>query len=166
MTSIFNRSVFLDSLLAANSTAAGADAPSPTTTEPTGEDVLSVAGNYMVLAFYGVGADNSTGSCGLYGWRNANGLWIPFHLIDLDFTLSAEVGVAGAEVLDTERFADSISVGTVTGPTLGDQVWQGLATEGSDITAHAYIATLGFPKIQLDVFKGTATSVNALHSFM
>jgi len=164
-TRIFNESPFLKKLLAANSSD-GVAAPSPTTTAPTGERVISVAGNYLVVTFFGTGADNTTGTCGVYGWRQVDGLWIPFHLIDLNFTLSTAVGVSGEAVINTERLSDTIEDGTVGGPTLGDQAWRGLSSPAGNVAGHAYIPTLGFPLLELDVYAGTATDVNALHTTM
>src|SRR5688572_26547695 len=82
-------------LYSANVTAGSITAPVPTTTEPSGNGVFDnrfsrdrrSAMNYVVVAFFGAGADNATGTARVTGWRKVSSLWVPVPLLALNFTL-------------------------------------------------------------------------------
>ncbi len=61
------------------------------------------------LTPFGIGSDNQTFSLRLIGWRQLGTLWTPVVIADVTCILSAEVGIAAAEILDTERFVDTIA---------------------------------------------------------
>lgn len=156
----------------ANSTDSGFPSRVPTMTAPSGTGVINLctsdgmlAQNGMVLLLYGLGADNDTMSCRVIGWRSVGendvttGLWIPVILCEFAAVLSGATGVAGATILNTERFAD-----TITLTTGNDDVSVDIVSPTGDVIAHAMMDLKGFQKVEL-TFKlgGTPpTSMNAL----
>ena len=167
MPGIFNENENLITLLDANSTASSSTAPADTATSPiTGDDVIQMSGNYLKLYFFGTDAADETGFASIYGWRRNGTLGEAAHLIDFNFTLGTQTGVAGQAVLDTEYHADTVAIGTVTGPTLGDQAWAGVSSPENNTKGFAFIASLGFPYMEVHVYTGTAASVNAQYTIM
>lgn len=65
---------------------------------------------------YGLGSDNDVFSLRLWGWwhlgsgTDNNKMWMPSILTEISCTISAFTGYAGGLVLNTERFADTISL--------------------------------------------------------
>src|SRR5262245_61439641 len=105
--------------LAANSNDANFVATKiPTITEPGGIKIGQENGGYvpqcMLIVPIGLGADNDVFSVRIIGWRrigsgNApNVLWVPTCLGEFACTCCATVGIAGAPVIATERFCDTI----------------------------------------------------------
>src|SRR5688572_1310265 len=96
-----------------NQTSNGYVSKVPTGTEPsgdagtaTGASVLNfgsgdgvVCQNGLVVTFFGTGADDSTFSCRIIGWRSVGKnnsvtkLWVPVPLCEVAVTLSTAVGV-------------------------------------------------------------------------
>lgn len=77
---------------------------------------------HLLLVPYGVGADDTTFSLTVLGWRATNfstdltqPLWVPVTLGVYQATLSATVGVAGSNLGTTQAFADAITV--TSGPS-------------------------------------------------
>ncbi len=92
---------------------------------PNGEDTLD-------LFPFGAGSDDNTFDLRVIGWRravystvdmrnpgaknafidntNMNVLWVPSIVAEVTCTLSAIVGIAGAVAINTDRFADIITV--------------------------------------------------------
>lgn len=67
----------------------------------------------LLGCFFGTGADDATFLAQLIGWKQtigiaATSLWIPVPLLEVTCTLSTIEGVAGADVIATERFADTL----------------------------------------------------------
>lgn len=115
----------------------------------------------MAVQVYGVGNDDGTCGCKVYGWRavrRSGGvtLWIPTQLVHLAATLSTSVGVADAALLATERFADTVAATSGALNTV-------LPTVTANTPMTAIVTVSGFDVIQFDFDKGTVTSVNALY---
>lgn len=103
-------------LLAINDTSAAFPARIATTTKPSGANVFSrqagaVIENNAILIPFGAGADNTTFDMRVIGWETvSNGtLWVPVALAQYSCTLCAAVGVAGSDLIATDRFADTIT---------------------------------------------------------
>ena len=70
---------------------------------------------------YGLGSDNDVFSLRLWGWWHIGEgpdlakLWMPSIIGDFVCTLSTFVGLAGSAILNTERFADTISIVALDG---------------------------------------------------
>jgi len=151
----------------------------PTITEPTG-DAASATGasiidlgsqgsetqNAVLLVPYGAGNDNTTFSLRVIGWRKLGttqtALWIPVNLIELACTLSAVTGIAGMDLINTDRFADTITV--TTGSTLsGEAAAENVVSPANDTIAHALVDFKGFTKIEVSFSTGSsATNCNCL----
>ncbi len=168
-----------------NQTSASFVAKVPTTTEPTGSGSTATNASVrqlgqlngraytssVIVCPYGVGSDTNTFSVRVIGWRrvgNADSgtvLWIPVLLAEIEATISTGAGctgVAGADVVATEYFADTITV------TYGNaNVSVEVVSPAADIPAHAVVSTKGFQKIELSFSTGSsATSCNALIALM
>lgn len=159
---------FSTRLFAANVSAASITIPAPTNTEPvagangvmdlrTGRDRLATFANAAV-AFFATGADNVTATARVTGWKKISTLWVPFTLAKLDLTASAAVGVAAGDVLNTERFVDTLAN---TGGSAVDSSAV-LLSPADNAPALAIFNTRGFQYLQIDLAKGTATDVNAI----
>lgn len=111
-----------------NSTDTSFDAHIPTVTEPAASAtraVITTTGREsMLLLFYGTGNDNDTFDYRIIGWQKTGTLWIAPTICQGSATLSGCVGVSGAAVVDTERFADTLDVdvgiGIVTNAPVAD----------------------------------------------
>lgn len=76
---------------------------------------IDVVGNAIFFQIIGTGADNDTLTLRLTGWRPfGTDQWIAETLCEVTATLCAAVGVAGKDLLNTDRLADAIV--KVTGP--------------------------------------------------
>lgn len=123
--------------LTTNSTATSFASKVPTVTEPSGEGVHNVGGDeYVEFIPFGTDGDNDTFSLRIIGWRQhrgsvGNDLWIPNVLSETSVVLGTSTGVAGAEVVNTEFFGDTIALvsngGTLTivSQTAGNTVAMG-----------------------------------------
>lgn len=101
-------------------------APAATLTRPSGNGVLDLAGtaglganpfNWIRLLPYGLGSDNDVFSLRVIGWNRVlpattalPTIYIATKLIEVSCTISTYVGIAGSQVLATERFADTIGI--------------------------------------------------------
>ena len=163
-----------------NQTSNGYVSKIPTITEPaadTGSATASAAisltdagardgagYNGVLIMPYAIGSDDNTFSMRVIGWRTVgeatNGvfLWIPVLLCELACTCSTVVGIAGREVLNTERFADTITI------TYGNaNVSVEAFSPANNVTAHAIVDLKGNQKFELSFTTGgSATSCNAL----
>lgn len=128
--------------------------------------------NTVLVKFFGTGADNTTGACRVYGYRevvrNVAGTVTRSHTPILlwggTFTLSARVGVASGVVVDTERYADTI---VNTANEAIDNVSSQTLSPVQDVPAHVLIDTKGCRWLKFDLIVGSgspATDVNALVS--
>lgn len=148
-----------------------------TITEPTQDGVydlstgLPLVQNLALILPYGVGSDNDTFSVRVIGWRKVGTarpggqvpagntrLWIPLVLAEYACTLSADVGVAGAIIDNTHRFAD-----TMTLTTGNANVSEELVSPGGDLKAHAVLDLKGVHKLEFtfQITSGT-TAMNCL----
>ena len=155
----------------------------PTVTEPkgdagtaTGASVIETGlasghwANAVVLVPYAIGDDDDVFAMRVIGWSRMKGptpatrdLWIPTILAELTCTVSTAVGIAGAAVLNTERFADTITL--VTG---NDDISVDITSPTGNVIAHATVDLKGFSKIELtfDMTTGDPTSANCLLRFI
>ena len=150
----------------ANSTDAALAARPATTADPAGPGVLKLlaggAGGWVpthaVVVPYGAGADNSTFTLRLIGWRCVGATWLPTPLWAGTCTLSQFAGLAGGDVLDTERVADAIAT------TLGtDGVTCQPVSPGDNTPAHVLVDLKGCEVVEaLFALGGSATAANAL----
>jgi len=155
--------------LAANSTDLAFPSRIPTTTTPADAGVLSLVINTdggvthdrMLVIPYGVGNDNLTFSVRIIGWRLISTLWVPCILTELACTMSAAVGITGAAVVATERFADTITLVTNMGNANVDVV---ITSPANDTPAHAVINLKGCQKVEFTFDMTGATSANCLRA--
>ncbi len=122
--------------------------------------------NTVLVKFFGVGSDNDTGACRIFGVRrmvSANGAtesWTHTLLAEYAFTLSAAVGVAGGVVSASERYAD-----TITRTTGIDNVSDQLLSPTGDEAGHVLVDCKGHSLLFFEPIRtggSPATSVNAL----
>lgn len=115
------------------------------TTEPSGNLVFRLADEFGGLVPsharifpYGLGSDNDAFSLRVWGWTRygtvtdasagtSRQFWLPSMFLEISATISAFVGVAGYAVLNTERFADTITVVATVGEP---KVVAGASTNG------------------------------------
>jgi len=156
----------------------------PTVTEPTGDGVLNLVDNGIVVPCMVklipilLGSDNDVTSMRIFGWHRCQldgktTIWVPFILGEFVCTASAAVGIASAAVLETERFADTIT--PVAARTRDQKIAAGTSTGSTyesvslanDTPAHILMPVVGVEKLQItsDQTTGTAT-FNVLYSFL
>jgi hypothetical protein len=171
--------------LAANATDTSFAALVSTLTEPTGAGVLTLAGNTsrpkkLHISFFGAGADDSTFDARIIGWDRVEkpgaDLWIPRILCSLTLTLSTQVGVTGARVIATDRFADTMVVHATVAPqsTFTDVVSAAAASRGvveifspaNNVIAWAKVPINGAEKIQVVFDMTGATNGNAVYRWI
>ncbi len=161
-----------------NATDSSFPAKAMTETEPkgdagtaTGASIIdlctegAIAQNGMVVMPYALGADNDTFNLRVYGWRKVGtenttrNLWRPCLLVEVACTISADVGVAGCIVLNTERFADTIAL-----TTGNDDITVSIISPTGDVAGHFTVDLEGFQKAELtfDLGATAPTSMNAL----
>lgn len=139
-----------------------------TVTQPSGTGVITVektgrfTRNNVILVPYGAGADNNTMSVRVISWREASGLWIPTIVCEVACTLSTSVGVAAATVIDTERFADTLTL-TYGNAGVDCQVF----SPANNTPAHVVVDAKGATILEV-IFStgGSATSCNALVAYL
>lgn len=158
----------------------------PTITEPVNDGVMDlralqtgiVVPELIKLWVIGLGADNDVASIRIIGWHqvvktSTNTLWVPTIIGEFSCTFSTCVGVAGAAVLDTERFADTI---VPVAARLADQVIAagtatnslvGVCSPANNTPGHIILPISGFEKIEFTVDQTTNTpTVNILYSLL
>lgn len=160
-------------VLATNSTTAAFVARTDVLTLPTvglvdlrASEFSDFTPNTVLLKFFGVGADNTTGSCRVYGLRpvrdagNVVTSYTHVLLAQYAFTLSADVGVSGGVVTNSERYADTIARSSTTGiENVADQ----LLSPTGDVSGHVLLDCKGHSLLFVEpITGGSATSVNAL----
>lgn len=177
---------------ATNATDTSFSARPPTITEPSGDGVVGLAGpapggvapGRVVFIPYGAGDDDDVFDLRLLGWRRvgsgagpADVLWVPTILAQFTCTMGTAVGVAGAPVVATERFCDTIVIhATITAQLKStDTDGAGAASTGhvlvcspaNNLVAHAVVLTEGCEKVELlfDMTTGDPTNGNCLVSF-
>ncbi len=182
---VCNAAVQWRRLLVTNSTTAAYAVPADTLTAPDGSTLadgttgyidtglgrtVSEAPAQLKLEFYGVGADNTTGNCRVYGVSPIYGAadvvvsYTHTLLVDYAFTLGTTVGVAGGVVPETARYADTI-VRTIGNANVSDQ----FVSPANELPAHALVNVQGFKTLLVNPILGggsPATSTNVLWSWI
>jgi hypothetical protein len=178
-----------------NQTSASYVSKVPTNTEPAADNGTSATGsaainngggdstrtgqNSLVVLPYGIGADDVTFNMQVIGWRVIGSqpislLWVPSVLIDVACTAGTSTGVAGMQVLNTERFADTITV-TTQPYTIGSDGNAHITNMGTPIVnspanngiAFVVVPLYGFQKFEFSFnLNSSATSCNALYAFI
>jgi hypothetical protein len=139
-----------------------------TTTRPSGDGVITIeqtgrfTRNNVMLVPYGVGADNVTMSARVLAWREASGLWVPTIVCEVACTLSTAVGVAAATVINSERFADTLTL-TFGNAGVDCQVF----SPANNTAGHVVLDAKGATILEV-IFTtgGSATSCNALVAYL
>lgn len=168
--------------LATNYATNGYPTKVPTTTLPSGNGVIDMAGGdyvpgHLLIIPYGTGSATNTGSMKVLGWRDTNmnpgnpqrRLWIPVELCTVAITLGTGAGVANADLDTTALFATTLTM--TGGPTF---ITSGAApvsldwfeiSPGSNGIGMISVPTFGFKKMEL-IFTtaGSATDLNALYT--
>lgn len=171
--------------LAANATSANFTAKTAMrTAEPTGNLVIrlsdvfgGVVPSHARFFPYGLGSDNDVFSLRLWGWTRYHTvttkvLYLPTMLMEVSCTVSTFVGVAGRDVLNTERFADTISiVATVGQPTVSADVTPSgtlvLYSPANDTPGWVQTCLYGSEFLELDFDQTTGTpEMNTLIQFL
>lgn len=133
---------------------------------------------WMKLFFILLGADDDVSSFRLVGWNRVmkdtlNDLWVPQPFAEFSVTASTAVGVAGAAVLNTERFADTIAPVALmledgkiaAGTSLTATVW--IHTPANNTPGHVIIPTRAFELLEFTSDQTTGTSTaNILYSWL
>lgn len=128
--------------------------------------------NSIVILPYGIGSSTNTFSMRVIGWApmvsfggssvtDTTNLWIPTPLGDFLCTLnSGQTGLAGAAILNTELFCDTIAV---TGTTANQGVNCDVNSPGNATMATVLVDIKGHPWVEvLFATGGSATSCNGL----
>lgn len=165
---------------AANVTSSSFPSKVYTTTRPTGGGVVDLSGGlglgatvpkWLRVFPIGLGSDNDAYSVRVIGWGQVGqgpGLavgYVPAILYELAVVLGGSVGVAGSPVLNTERFADTITV--VSQPLTTDaDATPAVAHRGeflkftspaNDLIAFADLDTLGYDLLEFTFDQTTGT---------
>lgn len=155
----------------------------PTTTEPTGNWVIDLAGKNqenvqqrdkeipynLALYFVGTNADNQTLTFRIYAWGKVQGgdLWFPVGpLVTGTATLSStQNGVDGEDLTSSHYFADTIALNTNVGTVNVNHQVISSASEANDIAvAELLLDMRGYRKIQIDLNRNSSSaSTNALY---
>ena len=140
----------------------------------TGSSIIELANqavgdsvhDHVLICPYGTGANNTTFSMRVIGWRqtfpgDSTSLWIPVTLGDFLCTLSSACpGVASMTIVATEFFADTIAL---TGTTANAGVNVDVNSPANDTIGHILLDMSGFRKLELSFTTGgSATDANAL----
>lgn len=151
--------------LATSSTATSFTAPAPTTTKPALAVELAKIGSgvptYLNLIPIGI-TNNQTFDMRVIGWRPValdtfTDLWVGTILLGVSVTLGNVVGVAGAAVLSSEYFADTMTV------TIGNaNVDYVVTSTANDTPAHVLVDTKGCPLVEWQFDMTGATNGNCL----
>lgn len=136
-----------------------------TTTEPSNAGVLvrptkgGFTPNKLRLLPFAAGSDGGTFTVQVVAWSNVSGLWVPSILYEGVATLSTFVGVAGAAVVETERFADTLTIASNKGNTGVDTV---VLSPADNTPAHVVIDVKGAELIEVRA----SSSGNALYAWL
>lgn len=140
-----------------------------TTTTPTNDGVVTLAADagrtaptWLMIVPYGTGDADDAFDVRVVGWRMVGTLWVPTTLLEFTATLGTAVGVAGADVAATEKWADTVS-DPATGKGSAGVDCQ--PTSPADNTvAHYLVDTRGCPKVEFlfDMTTGAPTDANCL----
>lgn len=152
--------------LATSTTDVSFDSKIPTTTEPTGDGVHDVQQTLTTTVpvgvqavFYGAGANDSTFTARLIGWKLIGTVWVPTVLAEIAGIYSTVVGVSGGTITDTDRLADTLTL--ASGYSTANCI---MTSPTGNIVAHATVNLDGYAKIEWSLIVGTATNANCLWS--
>lgn len=155
--------------LTTNSTSGSFAAGAPTTTKPAPSTTRAVfdlarqgsrVENTIVVAPFGGNDNDDAFSVKVLGWnKTTNGLWVPSFVCEMACVLSSSLpGVAGADVVATELFCDSVVKTTGQGTVY-------IGTANTDI-AWFTAPVAGFEIVELTFDLGTGgDGMNALVRF-
>ena len=170
--------------LATNANASAFASKIATITEPVNDGVINLVKDGVLVASkiklwpILLGADNDTSSMRVIGWHQVllDGkfdLWFPTPIGEFACTASAAVGIAGAAVLNTERFCDTIT--PVALMTRDRKIAAGTSVNSdyeilsptADLIGHIIMPIAGFQKLEFtfDQTLGTPTQ-NVLYAFV
>lgn len=143
-------------------TAQSAKAPSataPETSASTGRYIFGdeevINQTLILLGFVLTDAANETASANVWSWqRCAGGLWVPKLLCTLAVTAGARTGISGAEITNSEYFADTIT-DSVDNTVRGVNYWA-----ASDGVALAEIDHMGGDLIEVEVSINSSTAAS------
>lgn len=124
--------------------------------------------NSVLICPYALASNNDTFSVRVIGWRRigtepTSWLWVPVLLAEIACTCGTSVGVAGMQVLNTEAFADTITL------TAGnDNVSIDRNSLADNLIAHVVVDMKGSKMLELSFSteSSSATSCNALIAFL
>jgi hypothetical protein len=158
--------------LATNSTDTSFTSLIPTGTEPTGAGVINLgwggvlSPNFLELIPYGVGDDDDEFSMRVTSWKVFGNdpetwLWVPKPILEVAVIMCTAVGVAGRQVVATERFVDTISIVNSIGAS-GESVR--IISPTGNLIGSILLDVQGSQKVQLtfDATTGSPTSMNCL----
>jgi len=148
-------------LLETNSTVSAFTAKTPTATEPSGSNVVSVMqddgrGSSLVEVIpLGTDAADETFSFRIWRWtKTGDDVWVPSLLFEGAVTLgSIDATALGAGLFQ----ADTVS------ETLGDTANVRTVSPANDVGAYVVADLLGARKIEFDFKKTTAAAMNLLY---
>jgi hypothetical protein len=146
-----------------NDTSSAFAAPAPTNTKPSGDGVIDLAAVpplWVRVLPFGEGANDTTFDQRLVGWSLVGVTWVPVILCQYSVTLSTAVGVAGGDVLATERFADAVSDPATNLGTTGVDCQP--KSPQNNTPAHYLIDAVGCTVFKIENDMTGATSGNAL----
>ncbi len=191
---VYQQSRRLRRFLSTDSVDTSFTAAASTTTKPSGVDVLDLSSGqapggivpeWLILHPIATSGDNDTMDMRVTGWVAIQGstgivLWVPVALGQFTCTLSAAVGVAGAAVVNTERFADTIinhaTISGAQGVTTGADGAAAVTKQGETIIhspANDLVATIQMPlrgvelvQLKFDTTAGGTTAMNCLYRLL
>lgn len=117
------------------------------------------AQQFVALQFFGAGSDNNTAKARVLGAAlDADG-YHPVQLAAFSLTLSQAVGAASQVVLNTDRYADTITLDTGTGAGS-----MRVLSPTGDVPGMVVMDLTEFPFFCVDfITNGSATNVNGLY---
>lgn len=170
--------------LATNANSSSFASKIPTITEPVNDGVIDLLNNGILVSKkiklwpILLGSDNDVSSMRVIGWHSVlldtfTTLWFPTPIGEYVCTACGAVGVAGAAVLNTERFCDTIT--PVAKMTRDRVIAAGTAINSdyeimsptADLIAHIIMPIKGFQKLEFtfDQTTGTPTQ-NVLYAYV
>lgn len=131
--------------------------------------VFQVIGNQTTIWPVLEGADNVTGILGLWRWAKARGsgtLWFNTLIGMWNCTAGGTecLGFADSPVLNTERFADTLTEDGVNNTKMQIQVYNPAGDTHPDIPGYILLDQFGSGLLEARFDVGSATSMNLLHS--
>jgi hypothetical protein len=150
-------------VFAANSTGTSVADPADSTTAPSTAtagvlDLRDSTGRMLVanlarFEFYGTDAANETFEYAIFGWASNGTSWSATKLAAGVATLGTKTGVAAGGVLNTELYADTLTVATGG----EENVTWALSSPADNTKAWLLLDCAGFPLLQVKVKIDTGT---------